>query len=186
MIQSLQNRSCGPGFSQSLRDLVGDVAGIKIRKDENVRAALHKRTVRRLLLRHLWQKRSIKLHFAVNDLIGTKLASQSCRFLHFLDIASLSARASRERKHGHARLVSETAHRLDGGVSNLSEHLSIGIDVDRTISKEKQSLRPFQNENRRSTMIALLQFAYLKTGNEGLRLAVQSGHHAVRVAIANH
>ena len=64
--QTLQDRTDRSRSRQPLRQFVTDISGLKIRKDQCIRAALHG-ACRRLRLRDFRNQRRIRLKFAIDD-----------------------------------------------------------------------------------------------------------------------
>src|SRR5690606_16551243 len=77
--QPLKERTDRRRAGEPLDQLVGDVAGIEIGKDENVRGTPHPRT-RELACRDLRNERGIDLDVTVDREFRISLADSPCRF----------------------------------------------------------------------------------------------------------
>src|SRR5882724_732715 len=103
MGQSLQDWADGYCSSQTLDQLVADVAGFQIREDERIRSARN-RTARRFALANCGNERGICLQLAVDKELWRARAEGAGCLDDLINQRMTCASFGREREHRHARL----------------------------------------------------------------------------------
>lgn len=82
--------------AEPLRELVGNVAGIQIREDEDIGLTCDRALLFYFLFRHVRHKRRIALKLAIDEKTRLALTRNGKRLAHFVDACMLCAAFGRK------------------------------------------------------------------------------------------
>jgi uncharacterized protein len=147
--KALENGTNGASQAQLLDELIGDVAGIQIGKDQNVGAARHVAFAAQLAGGNIRIERRVGLEFAINEELGRADLCQARSFSSLPGIRMMGAAVGREGEERDARRLGQErpgrVSRCDGDIGKLGGGR---LRIDRAVGEDQAAILQLHQEER--------------------------------------